>query len=294
MIGAKTSVVALIGNPVGHSHSPAIQNFFIKKYSMDAVYLAFEFSEKNLKKAFNGAEKLGFAGLNVTMPYKEKISGMVDKKDSIARVTNSVNTVKFDKKKEISNGFNTDVMGFLKPLDKKNFNWTESRCLVIGAGGAARSVIYGMVLKKVKKIWVHNRTKEKVRKIIKDFKTHPDNLIEPLDSINEPGGKVDDADLIVNCTPIGMNIESYRNFMPVPEKCNLKDKFIFDMVYDPVETLLIKKAIREGAEVISGIDLLVNQAGLSFEIWFGILPEDNCIEDIKNRILMDISKKRLK
>jgi len=98
MIGAKTSVVALIGNPVRHSHSPAIQNFFIKKYSLDAVYLAFEFSEKNLKKAFNGAGKLGFEGLNVTMPYKEKISGMVDKKDSIARGTNSVNTVKFDKK----------------------------------------------------------------------------------------------------------------------------------------------------------------------------------------------------
>jgi shikimate dehydrogenase len=291
MIGAKTSVVALIGNPVRHSHSPAIQNFFIKKYSLDAVYLAFEFSEKNLKKAFNGAGKLGFEGLNVTMPYKEKISGMVDKKDSIARGTNSVNTVKFDKKKEISIGFNTDVMGFLKPLDKKNFSWTESRCLVIGAGGAARSAIYGMVLKKVKKIWVYNRTREKVRKIIKDFKTNPDNLIEPLDSISEPGGKVDDADLIVNCTPVGMNINSYRNLIPLPEKCNLKGKFVFDMVYDPVETLLIKKARREGAEAVRGIDLLVNQAALSFKIWFGILPEDDFIEEIKNRILTRISKK---
>jgi len=162
---------------------------------------------------------------------------------------------------------------------------------VIGAGGAARSAIYGMVLKKVKKIWVYNRTREKVRKIIKDFKTNPDNLIEPLDSISEPGGKVDDADLIVNCTPVGMNINSYRNLIPLPEKCNLKGKFVFDMVYDPVETLLIKKARREGAEAVRGIDLLVNQAALSFKIWFGILPEDDFIEEIKNRILTRISKK---
>ncbi len=294
MIGPNTRIIALIGNPVRHSFSPRIQNYFIGKYSKDAAYVAFEFEEENLEEAFNGAKKLGFLGLNITMPYKKKGFELVDQADRISTVTESVNTVKFNEKEEISTGFNTDVGGFLKSLDKKKFKWSESQCLVIGAGGAARSAIYGMILKKIKKIWVYNRTREKVANIIKDFETEGGRVIETLNNIDDLGNEIKNVNLIVNCTPLGMDIKDYKNILPVPDEWNLKGKYIFDLVYNPVETPLIKKAKKEGAVAINGIDLLVNQAALSFEVWFGKMPRLNYIEHIKETILVDIEKNKFK
>lgn len=294
MIGPDTKLIALIGNPAKHSLSPEIQNYFIEKYLLDAVYLAFEFTEENLKEAFNGAKKLGFLGLNVTMPYKNEVFKLVDKADCISTIIKSVNTVKFDRKKGISAGFNTDVTGFLSSLDEKKFKWRGSSCLVIGAGGAARGAIYGMLKKKVKNIWVYNRTVEKISEIIKDLSDEGGKRIQALDNINDLDNKINDINLIVNCTPLGMDIESYKNIMPVPERWNLGGKFIFDMVYKPVETLLLKKAKKERAIVIKGIDLLVSQAAASFEIWFGVTPETGYVEEIKKAILIDIENNKLK
>ena len=294
MIGPDTKLIALIGNPIRHSFSPRIQNYFIEKYLRNAVYLAFEFREENLREAFNGAKKLGFSGLNVTMPYKKDVFKLVDEADRISTVIKSVNTVKFDKKTGTSKGFNTDVPGFLCSLDKKKFNWSGSCCLVIGAGGAARGAIYGILKKKVKEIWVYNRTKEKVNEIIRDLKKEGSNKIKALNSISDIDNKINDINLIVNCTPLGMDIKSYKNVMPVPDRWNLRGKLIFDMVYKPVKTLLLKKAKREGAIAIDGVDLLVNQAALSFEIWFGIMPEQKYKEEIKGTILFDMENNKLK
>lgn len=285
MISSSTSVIGLIGNPVRHSLSPWIHNFFIEKYSLDAVYLAFEFRKENLKEAFNGVKKLGFKGLNVTMPYKKEVFKLVDKNDEVAAATGSVNTVNFNKKNLIAEGFNTDTGGFIKSLDKKKFKWAKSSCLVIGAGGAAGSAVYGLILKKVKKIFIYNRTIEKAIALKEGFKTFRKGGIEALEDINNIDNMIGSIDLIVNCTPVGMHIKSYKNIMPVPEKWNLKNKFIFDMVYNPVETLFLKKAKKDEAELINGIDLLVNQAALSFKIWFGIMPGEINIEEIKHSIM---------
>ena len=291
MISPGTKILALIGNPVKHSLSPRIQNYFIRKYSVDAVYVAFEFKENNLKEAFTGARKLGFMGLNVTMPYKNEVFNLVERSDNISKSTESVNTVKFESESGTSIGFNTDVGGFTKSMDKKIFNWKDSNCLVIGAGGAARSVILGLILKKVKKIWVYNRTGEKIDKIKENFKKRDGVKIEALDDMHKMDSQIDRVNLIVNCTPLGMYMESYRNIMPVPESWDLNGKIVFDAVYNPVETLLVKKARRDGAAgVVSGIDMLIYQAALSFEAWFGIMPEDDYIEEIKADVLVDMTK----
>jgi shikimate dehydrogenase len=282
MINPNTKVIALIGYPVEHSLSPKIQNYLIGKYSKDAVYIAFQFPQENLEAAFNGAKKLGFMGLNITMPYKERVFGLVDRTDRASAVIKSVNTVKFDKKNDISIGYNTDVDGFIKSVEDKKFNWSGKRCLVIGAGGSAKSTIYGMIKKKVKKIYTYNRTGEKVREIIRNFKNTGSEKIEMLSSISDIDSRLKDIDLIVNCTPLGMDIGSYKNLTPIPERWDLKKKFIFDMVYKPVETGLIKKARKEGAVVISGMDMLVNQAIFSFKVWFDIMPEINVIKEIFN------------
>lgn len=290
MISSSTRIIALIGNPVRHSLSPRIQNYFISKYSKDAVYLALELKRENLGEAINGAKKLGFIGLNVTMPYKEEVFKLVDKPDKTSLTIKSVNTVRFNRKEGTSEGFNTDTQGFLKALDRKKFKWTGSECLVIGAGGAARSTIYGILLKKIKKIFVYNRTREKITDIISDFKAVGSERIEILTGINDISSKIDNINLIVNCTPVGMGIGSNKDMLPVPDRWNLGGKFIFDMVYKPVETLFLKKAKKEGATVINGLDLLINQAALSFKVWFGILPETDYI---KKMVLTDIGKKEI-
>ncbi len=290
MISSSTKVIALVGKPVKHSLSPKIQNFFISRYSKDAVYLAFEFNHEDLEEAFNGAKKLGFIGLNVTMPYKEGIFKLVDKLDGTSSIIKSVNTVKFDRERGVSKGFNTDVGGFLRSLDKKKFKWAGSQCLIIGAGGAARGAIYGVLQKKVKKVFVYNRTRKKITDIISDFKSVGSEKIEALNSINDINGEMDYIDLIVNCTPVGMDTGPHKDMLPVPDNWSLKGKFIFDMVYRPIETRFIKKAKKEGATVINGIDLLISQAALSFKIWFGILPG---IDDVRRVILNSIEKNKI-
>lgn len=285
MISSSTKVIALIGNPVKHSLSPMIHNYFISKYSRDAVYLSFEIKREDVREAFNGAKKLGISGLNVTMPYKEEVFKLIDNPDSVSSIIKSVNTIKFNQKENISEGFNTDVRGFLISLDQNKFKWTGSQCLVIGAGGAARGAIYGLLQKKVKKIFVFNRTAEKITRIIKDLKSQGSEKIKALSALSDINDEIKNIDLIVNCTPVGMDTGTKKDMLPVPESWNLGGKFIFDMVYNPIETKFLKKAREEGAMALGGIDLLVNQAALSFKIWFGMLPQT---DDIKEIILRSI------
>ena len=150
MINSHTKLAALIGNPSRHSLSPNIQNYFIKNYKKNAVYLVFEFPKNNLKEAFYGAKNLGFIGLNVTMPYKEEIYKMVEKLGKASFITKSVNTVKFLEEGRTSIGFNTDVDGFIRSIEEKKFDWKDKVCLIIGAGGAAKSAVYGTLTKPVK------------------------------------------------------------------------------------------------------------------------------------------------
>jgi len=285
MIDSYTKPIALIGNPARHSLSPKIQNHFIRTYNQNAVYLVFEFSENNLREAFCGAKNLGFVGLNVTMPYKEKIYKMVDKLDSTSSITKSVNTVKFEGEGRISEGFNTDVNGFLISLKDKKFKWEGKNCLVIGAGGAARSAVYGILKNPVRTLYLCNKTKKKALDILKIFKKISSDRIEVISNLNDIKDDTKNIDLIVNCTPMGMDLSDYKKLLPVPENWDLKGKFVFDMVYNPVKTRFIDKAIREGAEIITGIDMLINQAAYSFKIWFNILPET---EDIKKELLKGV------
>jgi len=217
-------------------------------------------------------------GLNITMPYKEEVFKLADRMDRMSSILKSVNTVKFDQENETSVGFNTDAGGFIKSLDEKKFKWTGKQGLVIGAGGMARSTIYGMLKKKIRRIYVYNRTGGKVTDIINDFKIIGSEKIKALTSINDIDSKIEEIDLIANCTPMGMDIESYKNMLPIPDRWNLKGKYVFDMVYNPVETKFLKKAKEEGATVINGIDLLVNQAALSFKVWFDIMPQTDYIK----------------
>jgi len=285
MTDSNTRLLGLFGNPARHSLSPKIQNYFISQYNKNSSYVVFEPTVNNLEQAFIGTRNLEFIGLNVTMPFKEKIFNLVDQTDKVASFIKTVNTVKFIQDKvssgSISIGYNTDVSGFIKSLDDEKFRWTDEKCLIVGAGGVAKSTVYGLSQKKVGKIFIYDIISGKALELVNIFsKTSSIKVIENLDELNS---EIADIGLIVNCSPAGMNLESkkeLKKLLPVPSKWNLKGKFIFEMVYNPGETKFIQKGRKEGATVVTGIDMLINQAAQSFKIWFNILPDTNEIKKI--------------
>jgi len=285
MIDSNTRLLGLFGNPARHSLSPKIQNYFISKYKKNSSYLVFEPTENNLEQAFIGTRNLEFIGLNITMPFKENIFNLVDQTDKDASFIKAVNTVKFIKDKvssgSISIGYNTDVFGFLKSMDDEKFKWAGKKCLIVGAGGVAKSTIYGISQKKVSKIYVYDIIQNKALELTNIFKKFFN--IEVIESLNELNNEITNIGLIVNCSPAGMNLETkkeLKKLLPIPSKWNLKGKFIFEMVYDPLETKFIQKGKHEGATVISGINMLINQAAQSFKIWFNVFPDTGEIKKI--------------
>ena len=262
-----------MGYPAKHSLSPFIHNYFFKKYNLDAVYLSFEITPSDFKTAFLGGCKLRFSGINLTMPFKEDSIKYINELDENATATGSVNTIKFDKQNESIKGFNTDIPGFIKSLDDHGFDFKKSTVLVIGAGGSAKSTVYALLKNKGETIYIHSRNSEKAAEIkILLSKTDPGKIIVIEDLNQAPANEIN---LIINCTPIGMekSLQKDTTLIPVPFDWNLKNKFVFEMVYNPLVTPFIKKALKDSAEVIYGTEMLLNQAAFSFEIWTGIYPE---------------------
>jgi len=285
MTDSNTRLLGLFGNPARHSLSPKIHNYFISQYKKNSSYVVFEPTENNLEQAFIGTRNLEFIGLNVTMPFKERVFNLVDQTDKVASFIKAVNTVKFIQDKvssgSISIGYNTDVSGFIKSLDDKKFHWTGKKCLVVGAGGVAKSTVYGLSQKKVGQIYVYDIIQDKALELANIFTKI--SSIEAIENLDELNSEIVNIDLIVNCSPAGMNLESkkeLKKLLPVPSRWNLKSKFIFEMVYNPEETKFIQKGRKEGATVVAGINMLINQAAQSFKIWFDVLPDTNEIKKI--------------
>ncbi|MCL6088342.1 MAG: shikimate dehydrogenase, partial [Actinobacteria bacterium] len=262
-INSSTDLYALFGYPAKHSFSPFIQNYFFKRNNINSVYLSFEIKPSDINEAFNGAKKIGFSGLNLTMPFKETLIDKIDEMDNDAGLVKSVNTIKFNNTTGRTRGFNTDIPGFIKSLDDVNFTWNNSACLVIGAGGVAKSSIYSLIKKNTAKIYLYNRTIKKAFDLKSVFYNKQDSrrivVAEDLNSV-----PLKEINLIVNCSSAGMNLKSTDSdnvsIMPVPEDWDLKNKIVFEMVYDPVITRLVKKSLKDGAKIIYGTDMLLNQA----------------------------------
>jgi shikimate dehydrogenase len=285
LIRSETRLVGLFGNPARHSLSPLIHNTFLESTGIDAVYLTFEFPDKNLDGAFTGAKKLDFIGLNITMPFKEHVYRLADNTDARSTAIGSVNTIKFNSASSTSMGFNTDVDGFVGALEESGFDWDSSNCLILGAGGSAKSSVFALMEKNINKIYIYNRTvgkAEKIKNVYSEEKRIKIEVLEGLEGIDPKN-----MDLICNCTPLGMNTPGVSEIMPVPDKWDLKGVLIFEMIYKPLNTKLIIKGKSEGARIIDGLDMLINQAASSFKIWFDVNPEtrgikENLIDYLKN------------
>ncbi|MCL7746887.1 shikimate dehydrogenase [Halalkalibacter alkaliphilus] len=268
-------VFGLLGHPVGHSMSPNIHNDAFNQIGIEATYHAFDVEPEFVKEAVHGIRALQIAGCNVTVPHKVAVMEYLDEIDEEARLIGAVNTIVNQNGKLI--GYNTDGRGFVQSLiEELNEDLKDKRLLLIGAGGAARGVATALMLYGIRHLAITNRTIEKADPIVQLAKT----LKTPAEAVDRAQAEksLDEYDVIINTTSVGMspNIED----MPL-DLGNLKrEAVVCDLIYNPLETKLLKVAKKEGATTINGVGMFVNQAALSFEHWNGVTPDRNRMRKI--------------
>lgn len=264
-ISGKTQICALIGDPVEHSLSPYIHNAAFKHLKLDFIYIAFKVSRVSLRKALQGAKALGIRGLNVTMPLKTAVIPYLDKLDKNAERIGAVNTIFNDDGTLI--GYNTDGLGALQALKAKGHSPFNKKILILGAGGAARAVAF-ILCKEAATLKILNRTWEKAKNLADEL-SEIFNKKVGYGKLNEETLKSElkETDILINATSVGM--APYGNKTPVNMELLHYNLTVFDMVYYPPETRLLKEAKAVGAETVDGIHMLVHQGALSFEIWTG-------------------------
>ena len=267
MISSKTSFIALIGNPVSHSLSPIMQNAAFQYLGLDLIYIAIPCKDEDLELVLNSLKKINCKGLNITIPHKEKVFDLCSEISPIANQLKAINTLKLNSKKEWS-ATNTDVEGFIYPL--KTLNLAKKQSIVLGSGGAARSVIQGLINLNLSTISVVSRNKSSLNKLIQNFENQI-KIKGLLNNDNQTQDLIEEADLIVNTTPVGMKTSQYEtNVLPYGEDFwrSLKSKtIIYDLIYNPTPTPLLQFSAKKGCLTIDGMQMLVAQGVKSLSFW---------------------------
>lgn len=272
-------VFGVFGNPIGHSLSPAMHNAAFSALGMDCIYHAFRVKPEKLEKAILGAEAMGFGGLNLTVPLKEEALKLdFIKPDPLAKRIGAINTVVFGKTGEIQ-GYNTDGLGARQALMNAAVEIEGSRVVIAGAGGAARAVAFQLAAAGAD-ITVINRTEERAFELAKEIST--ETLPGKINGAGLSGLKelLQDADILINTTTLGMHPNTDTTIATAEELHS--SLTVFDIVYNPLETRLLREAKVAGAKTVSGVLMLVYQGAEAFKLWTGIEPP---IELMKKTVL---------
>ena len=256
----------VIGNPVEHSLSPKLHNYWIKKNNINAMYDKKKLGENEIKGIINEVKNEKINGINVTVPFKKSVIPFLDELTQLAKETQSVNTI-FKKDNKIV-GDNTDVGGFKQSLEYINYNVKNKKVFILGAGGVVPSILKALEKLGATKVYISNRTKEKAKNLENNYKTSLD--LETLD-----WGQSPDFDIIINATSLGLKnsdkIElDYNKYKP---KFFGKKKLFYDVIYNPGKTNFLSKGEESGNETTNGKMMFICQAQLSFKIWHNILPK---------------------
>ena len=250
----------VIGNPIDHSLSPKLHNYWINQNNINAIYDKKNLKEGDLENLISQVRDKKIDGINVTLPFKKLIIPFLDKLTLEAQKTQSVNTVYLNKKKVV--GHNTDIDGFEMSIQKSNIDLSNKKVLILGAGGVVSSIILALTKMKVSRVIVSNRTKEKAENLKQIF-----NNIIVID-----WGEVPDFDMIINATSLGLKEDDE---IPLDFSLINKDKFFYDVIYNPKETGFLKIGKKTGNIAINGKLMFVYQAYMAFNIWHGVKPDIN-------------------
>lgn len=276
MITAQTQLLGLIGWPVHHSFSPAMHNAAAANLGLDVVYVALPVHPNLLGDAVRGLAALGFRGVNVTVPHKEAVIPSLDGVDTAVEAIGAVNTIVITgggTAESVLTGYNTDWSGFLADVQSHHVPFKGKNCLVLGAGGSARAVAYGLA-SEGGRVHVFARRMEQAQRLVEELAPHlPQGQLlayhwPDLAEIIEGTA----ASLIVNTTPLGMS----PNIGTTPWPENLPfppGVFVYDLVYNPAETKFVKQAKEAGCRAVTGIGMLLHQGAQAFKFWTGKEPD---------------------
>jgi shikimate dehydrogenase len=282
-ISGKTKVCAIIGDPVEHSLSPVMHNAAFKELGLNIVYVAFTVTSRELKDAVLGVKSLGLRGLNVTMPHKNAVMSHLDAIDSTAKSIGAVNTILNNQEKLI--GYNTDGSGAMIALQENGVYPEEKKMVLLGAGGAAKAIAH-QAAQDVAELVILNRTPEKAEQLVemlqKSFGAKVKTRTLSSEVLKE---ELTTADILVNATSAGMHPDI--EISPVPSDLLHSYLCVMDIIYNPLETKLLKDAKSAGAKIVSGIEMLIYQGAVAFEIW------TNCpapVEVMRKAVLNELEK----
>jgi len=265
-----TKTFAVIGDPIDHSLSPNIHNAAFKELGLDCTYIAYRIPKGELEVGIKSLKSINISGFNVTIPHKIEMMNFLDETDENCKIIGATNTVAFNNGN--LKGFNTDMDGFLDPIKKINTPIENSSVLLLGAGGAARSIVTAFATEKAKKITIANRSKDNGQTLVQFADKIGINA--DLVTLEKANDIASEYNFIVNATSIGMKNEP----SPISENNINKDSIVYDIVYLPMNTDLIKNAKQIGATVIYGYEMLLGQAIHAFEIWHNIKAPYNVMK----------------
>ncbi len=282
-----TKMIILLGNPLGHSLSPAMHNHVFNKLGLDYCYMPVEVTSENLETVFKGLTKMNVAGFNVTIPHKVQIIKYLDEVDSLAATIGAVNTISV--KEGRTKGYNTDGEGFIRSLeDEAHITVAGKRVFLIGSGGAARAIAMTLAFKKAGKIYIFNRTRKKAEALA----TEINNRIRPCvqvvsTSYKEQQNVLEKCDILVNCTSLGMAPQESK--LPIEGSLLSPNLIVADIVYNPLTTKLLKTAKKTGCTIVRGLGMLIYQGAAAFTIFTGKEP---LIEEMSDVVYAMMRKKQ--
>ena len=265
MAEGKLKTYCIIGDPVSHSLSPAMHNAAFKHLNLNCMYIAFRVQPHELRESIYSLRAIGISGFNVTMPHKVAIVRYMDILDVGAERAGAVNTIIMDDGK--FHAYNTDIEGFITPLNKRRVKFNGLKILILGSGGACRAIVSALSTEgEISSLSIASRNKMQSEQISGLCnKIGLEHKIIPYDIVQDVAKS---SDLIINSTSIGMNNEPSI----IHGKNIREDSIVYDIVYKPIETALIKAAKEAGAQVIYGYEMLLEQACSSFKIWTKLSP----------------------
>ncbi len=275
-ITGKTKLCIIIGDPVEHSLSPAMHNAAYVALGIDHefVFVASRVLVENVKDVIRTMRVMGFRGLTCTVPHKIEVMKYLDKIDPIAQKIGAVNTVVNEN--GILTGYNTDWLGTVIPLEKQG-TLKNKKVALIGAGGAARAMAYG-VIEKGARLTIYNRTVEKAEELAHELDSKVE--VRSLENISE---EMRDHDIILNATTMGMG--KNEGISPVPKSAICNHHIVFDAVYSPFETQLLKDAKEQGATIIHGTEMLLHQGTEQFRLYTGHEAPENVMREVLTKAL---------
>lgn len=276
MTAKNIPIAGVIGTPIAHSRSPRLHGFWLRKYGIVGHYIPMNIAPEDLEDAMRTLPKLGFIGINVTIPHKEHMISLVDQVTDRAALIGSVNTVTFLPDGKIY-GDNTDGHGFIQNLRQNAPSWkaSDGPAAVIGAGGAARAVLASLLEGGAPEIRLTNRTKNRAEALQREF----GQKVKVYDWV-KAGNMFDGAATIVNASSLGM---TGHPEMRLPLDAMDSAAVVTDLVYTPLETSFLTTAKSKGCQTVDGLGMLLHQAAPAFERWFGLTPDVD--DDLRNIML---------